>query len=181
MSHHPFPWKEPFLAALRKMPVVQSACDTVGIERSTAYRARQGDQAFAEAWEEAMEAGIDLAEQAAIQRGVLGFEEPVIYQGIPSTTVLRDATGEPVLDAMGEMVRVPLTVRKYSDSLLALVLKGRRKKVYAERTELTGADGGSLALTDETSRAARLAQLLALAQARKAGTAPEIPDDFDMA
>jgi hypothetical protein len=181
MSHHPFPWREQFLAALRKMPVVQHACDTVGILRCTAYRARQADKDFAEAWEEAMESGIDLAEQAAIQRGVLGFEEPVIYQGVLSTTVLRDAAGEPVLDAMGEMVRVPLTVRKYSDAMLALVLKGRRKKVYADRTELTGADGGALAMTDETARAARLSQLLALAQSRKAGAAPVIPDDFDMA
>jgi hypothetical protein len=30
----------------------------------------------------------------------------------------------------------------YSDSLLALLLKGRRKKVFAERIEQTGADGG---------------------------------------
>jgi hypothetical protein len=52
---------------------------------------RQADQAFAEAWEDAMEAGVDRAEQEAFRRGVHGFEEPVIYQGILSTTVLRDA------------------------------------------------------------------------------------------
>jgi hypothetical protein len=175
------PWREPFLEALRNVPVVQYACDAAGITRPTAYNHRNADKDFAEAWEDAMEAGVDRAEQEAFRRAVHGFEEPVIYQGVLSTTVARDAAGEPVLDAMGEMVRVPLTVRKHSYGLLSLVLKGRRKKVYAERTELTGADGGSLALTDETSRAARLAQLLALAQARKVGAAPEIPDDFDMA
>lgn len=174
-------WKTEFLAALSRVPVVQYACNAVGIERCTAYRARLADKDFAEAWEEAMEAGIDQAEQEAFRRAVQGFEEPVIYQGIVSTTVLRDAQGEPVLDASGEMVRVPLTVRKHSDALMGLILKGRRKKLYADRTELTGADGGALAMTDETARAARLSQLLALAQARKASAVPEIPDDFDMA
>jgi hypothetical protein len=68
----------------------------------------------------------------------------------------------------GDGLPVPLTVRKHSDSLLALILKGRRKKVYAERTELTGADGGPVAQVDETAKAARVAQLMALAQRRKA-------------
>jgi hypothetical protein len=181
MSHHPFPWKEPFLEALRRVPVVQHACDAVGILRCTAYRARISDKDFAEAWEDAMEAGVDEAEREAFRRAVQGYEEPVIYQGIVSQTALRDAKGEVVRDAAGEIVAVPLTVRKYSDALMGLILKGRRKKVYADRTELTGADGGALAMTDETARAARLSQLLALAQARKASAAPEIPDDFDMA
>ena len=60
------------------------------------------------------------------------------------------------------------TERVYSDALLTLLLKGRRKKVYADRTELTGADGGPVAQIDETAKAARVAQLLALAQQRKA-------------
>jgi hypothetical protein len=57
--------------------------------------------------------------------------------------------------------------RVYSDALMALILKGRRKKVYAERTEVTGADGGPVVQVDETAKAARVAQLLALAQQRK--------------
>jgi len=32
----------------------------------------------------------------------------------------------------------------YSDQLLALILKGNRKRVYSDRTEHTGADGGPL-------------------------------------
>lgn len=171
MSHHAFPWREAFLAALRQVPVVQHACDTVGIERCTAYRARQADDAFAEAWEEAMEAGIDRAEKEAFRRAVVGFEEPVIDKGRLAYRYERtvDADGaetfKPVLDANGQPV--PLTVRKHSDALLSLVLKGRRKKVYADRTELTGADGGPMQTVDDTARSARVAQLMALAAARK--------------
>ena len=61
---------------------------------------------------------------------------------------------------------IPLTVRKHSDAILALVLKGRRKKVYADRTELTGVEGAPVVI-DETAKAARLAQLMAIAQQRK--------------
>ncbi len=184
MSHHPFPWREMFLACLREMPVVQRACDTVGIERCTAYRARQADKGFAEAWDDAMEAGVDRAEQEAFRRAVVGFEEPVVYQGqmTPMLTPVVDAEGNPVIDELTKTQKwapvldptgrpVPLTIRKHSDALLSLILKGRRKKVYAERTEITGAEGGPVAM-DDTTRAARAAQLLEVARQRKAA------DDF---
>lgn len=178
MSHHPFPWQDAFLAALRRMPIVQHACNAVGIERCTAYRARQADKDFAQRWEEAMEAGIDLAEAEAFRRGVFGFEEPVVYQGKMSHVPLLDADGA-IVEKDGEPVLVPLTIRKHSDAMLALVLKGRRKKVYAERTELTGADGEPLQPMDETARAARTAALLELAKQRKAQEAEPIdPEDY---
>lgn len=145
MAHHHFDWKPTFLAALRELPVVAHACKAVSIERSTAYRAREADPEFAQAWDDAMEEGIDRAEQEAFRRAVAGYEKPVWYKG--------------------ELVG---TETVHSDALLALILKGRRKKVYAERTELTGADGGPVAQVDETAKAARVAQLLALAQRRKA-------------
>ena len=144
MAHHPFDWKPAFLAALREVPVVSRACDAVGIERSTAYRAAESDPAFREAWDDAMEVGIDRAEQEAFRRAVDGTEKGVWHQGV----------------LVG-------SERVYSDALMSLVLKGRRKKIYADRTELTGADGGPVVQVDETTRSARVAQLLALAERRK--------------
>lgn len=119
MAHHPFDWKPIFLAALREVPVVSRACDAVGIERSTAYRAREADEQFAKDWDDAMEVGVDRAEAEAFRRAVEGTEKGVWHQGM----------------LVG-------TERVYSDALMSLVLKGRRKKIYADRTELTGADGG---------------------------------------
>jgi hypothetical protein len=171
MAHHHFDWKPAFLAALRELPVIAHACKAVGIERSTAYRARETDEDFANAWDDAMEEGIDRAEQEAFRRAVVGFEEPVIDKGRLAYRYERyeDEDGAEhyrlQLDANGQPI--PLTVRKHSDALLALYLKGRRKKVYAERTEVTGADGGPVAQVDETAKAARVAQLLAIAQQRK--------------
>jgi hypothetical protein len=144
MAHHPYDWKPIFLAALREVPVVSRACGVVGIERSTAYRAAEADATFKAAWDDALEEGIDKAEQEAFRRAVDGTEKGVWHQG-----------------ALVGSERV------YSDALLALFLKGRRKKVYADRTELTGADGGPVAQVDETAKAARVAQLFALAAQRK--------------
>lgn len=147
MTYHqkPYDWKALFLAALAEVPVVVHACKAAGVNRATAWRAREADPEFAKAWDEALEEGIDRAEQEAFRRAVVGYEKPVWYKG--------------------ELVG---TETVHSDALLALILKGRRKKVYAERTELTGADGGPVAQVDETAKAARVAQLLALAQRRKA-------------
>lgn len=172
MSHHPFDWKPAFLTALTEMPVVSHACRAVGVNYRTAYKTREGDADFAKAWEEAMEQGIDRAEQEAFRRAVVGYEEPVVDKGRLAYRYERyvDEEGKeqyrPLLDEHGQPV--PLTVRKHSDALMALMLKGRRKKVYADRTELTGADGGPVAQVDETAKAARVAQLLAIAQQRKA-------------
>lgn len=169
MAKHPFPWRTAFLASLRSTPVVALACDAVGIERSTAYRAREADEAFAKAWDDALEDGIDRAEAEAFRRGVTGFEEPVVDKGRLAYRYQRvlgedgSERYEPVLGEDGQPV--PLTVRKHSDALLALILRGRRKKVYAERTELTGAEGAPLPLT-------------VLTGVPQAPVAPLAPDDI---
>lgn len=171
MSHHLYDWKPIFLEALADVPVVSHACRVVGISYRHAYKTRETDEDFAKAWDEAMEQGIDRAEQEAFRRAVVGFEEPVIDKGRLAYRYERYVDDEGVehyrilLDANGQPV--PLTVRKHSDALMALMLKGRRKKVFADRTELTGADGGPVQQVDETAKAARVAQLLALAQQRK--------------
>ncbi|MEN9904235.1 MAG: hypothetical protein RLZZ555_800 [Pseudomonadota bacterium] len=171
MSSKPFDWKPAYLAALRQVPVIKHACEAAGIDRTTAWRAREADEEFAKAEQEAMEEGIDRAEAEAFRRGVVGFEEPVIDKGRLAYRYERYVDDDGVehyrlqLDEHGQPI--PLTVRKHSDAMLGLLLKGRRKKVYADRTELTGPEGGPVQQVDETAKAARVAQLLALAQARK--------------
>lgn len=171
MSSKPFDWKPAYLAALRQVPVIKHACEAAGIDRTTAWRAREADEEFAKAEQEAMEEGIDRAEAEAFRRGVVGFEEPVIDKGRLAYRYERYLDDDGIehyrlqLDDNGQPI--PLTVRKHSDAMLGLLLKGRRKKVYADRTELTGPEGGPVQQVDETAKAARVAQLLALAQARK--------------
>lgn len=112
-------WVKPFLDAVASGAMLTEAASAAGVDRSTAYRRRKTDPDFAKAFEEALEASADALEREARRRAIEGWEEPV-YQG-------------------GQLVG---SKRVYSDTLLSLLLRGRRKKVFADRTELTGADGG---------------------------------------
>lgn len=112
-------WTDAFLAALAETGILSRASEIVGVDRILVWRRRQTDPEFAKAVDEAIEMAADKLEAEARRRAIEGVEEPV-YQG-------------------GQLVGTRVV---YSDSLLALLLKGRRKRVFAERVETTGADGG---------------------------------------
>ena len=121
MAPKPIDWAPAFLAALREVPVITHAARLVGVERSTVMRRRHADEEFEAAVQDALEEGVDRAEREAFRRAIEGVEKGVWHQG----------------ERVG-------SERVYSDQLLQLVLKGRRKSVYADRTELTGANGGAV-------------------------------------
>lgn len=134
-----------FCAALAETCNVGRACNAVGISRFTAYKWRKADADFAEGWDEAMKAGLLALEDEAHRRAFEGVDEPVFYKG----------------DECG-------TVRKYSDTLTIFLLKAHDPDKYREssRMELTGANGGPVQISD-AERAAKVAAILASAQARK--------------
>jgi hypothetical protein len=130
--------REVFLAALAAGNTVTAAASAAGASREGFRLTRKRDQVFAEAWDDAYEQGTDLLEDEAWRRAVEGWEEPVVSAG-----------------------QLVTTVRKYSDTLLIFLLKGRRPAKYA-RFEVTGAGGGPIAVrTDDSPE--RLAALLELA------------------
>ncbi len=137
-------WEQRFLDAYAGCGVVSRAARSAGISPSAVYQRKERDTDFAAAMELALDEATDSLEEEARRRAVEGVPEPVYYQG----------------EQVG-------TVQKYSDSLLALLLKGRRKMIFSDRTELTGADGAPVQI-DSSKRAARIASLLALAKSRKA-------------
>jgi hypothetical protein len=52
-----FPWREPFLAALRQHGKVVDACRTAHISRNSAYTHRRRYRRFRKKWDRAQEAG----------------------------------------------------------------------------------------------------------------------------
>lgn len=94
----------------------------LNIARSTLFKWRREDERFAEAWDEAVEAGVDLLEQEIRRRAVEGVDRPVFQQG----------------ECVG-------FVREYSDSLAAMMLQGRRRRVYGRNAEES--DGQSVSVT----------------------------------
>lgn len=165
------PWQAAFLTHLRASGVIARACGAAGVSYAVQAAARKNDADFAAAVADALEESYDTLEAELLRRAVAGVDEPVVYQG--ALTYLRDEEAPPdpdtgmrplLLDELGQPKA--LVINKKSDTLLMFALKGRRKAYSTERTELTGADGAPVAL-DSSTRAARVADLMALAAKRR--------------
>lgn len=65
-------WVGRFLQCLRDSPNVSAACAAVQISRTKAYRVREQDADFAEAWQEALDASLDELEATAFKRAKEG-------------------------------------------------------------------------------------------------------------
>ena len=114
-----------FLAEYKRTRNASKAAEAAGIGRTTAYRWKQSDEAFAEKWGNLHDEYVDLLESEATRRAAQGVDKPVFYQG----------------QECGQ-------VREYSDLLLIFLLKANRPNKYREtiRQEHIGADGAPLAV-----------------------------------
>lgn len=109
-----------FLREFARTGVVAAAVRAAGVGPDVVKHWRK-DPAFRELYDEAREEAADALEQEARRRALDGYDEPVLYRGLP--TIARDpATGEERL----------LTVRRYSDQLLAILLKAARPEKFRE-------------------------------------------------
>ena len=125
-----------FCAALAETCNVGKACAAVGISRMTAYTWRKDMPDFAQAWDDAMKAGLLALEDEAHRRAFDGVDEPVFYKG----------------DECG-------TIRKYSDTLAIFLLKAHNPEKYRDNSKVELS--GSLAVTSMTDDEIR-AELAAL-------------------
>ena len=109
--------REQFLNSLALTGNVSLAAAAAGLSRSSLYHWRERDRGFAEAWLEAIEAATDVLEAEARRRALEGVEQALVHGG----KMVRDDEGHPV------------TVRRYSDNLLALLLKAHRPEKFREK------------------------------------------------
>jgi hypothetical protein len=72
-------WTTPFLAALRENPSVEHACRVAGVARSAAYERRAIYPAFADAWADALEEGIDELQSVVFKRAIEGSDRCVMF------------------------------------------------------------------------------------------------------
>lgn len=107
------PNRKKFLEALALGWSVTHAAGQAGRSKQRFYELREQDEAFAEEWAQALDAGTEIIEDELRRRAVTGWEEP-IYQG-------------------GELVG---HVRKYDSKLLMFLLSARRPAVYREAARL---------------------------------------------
>jgi hypothetical protein len=109
--------KKLFLASLAEFPSVSAALRAANVSRATAYAHRYEDSDFGKAWDLALEIGYGILEDEAVRRAVLGIQEPIYHKG--------------------EIVGY---VNRYSDTLLAFLLKGRRREVFGDKANENNED-----------------------------------------
>jgi hypothetical protein len=108
-------WKEMFLDALARAPIVTVAARIAGVSRKRALEARMADAEFARQWDDALEQGVDEIEAAAFRSAVFGEEKPVYHQGqVKGWTV------------------------EYSHAMRSMLLKSRRPEIYGDKEEDRG-------------------------------------------
>ena len=170
------PWTGPFLENLKTTANMAESCRAVGVKYTTMQALRARDADFAAAIDDALEQAFDYMEAECRRRAFSGVEEPVVYQGQLTPIFVRNPDGSVVRDEESGMPTQQtdeegrpqfLTIRKYSDAMAMFLMKGYRRRTFGDKQEITGAGGGPLQIADESKRAARVAQLMSLAQARK--------------
>jgi len=150
-----------FLAAFANCGRITKAAAGASINPDTHYEWRKSDPEYDKAFAALRERVTDLLEDEAFRRAVEGVEEPLIGR------IGKDQDG-----VVHHAVR-------YSDTLLAILLKGNRPDIYRERHELTGKDGGPIETHEltESERAAGIAAIFDAARARATGSAPQGEDE----
>jgi hypothetical protein len=109
-----------FLELLAESSNVTASAAAVGWDRSAAYKARSADEDFKEAWDFAVESATDALEAEARRRALHGYEEYVTCKD----GLVRDDQGNPVLQ------------RRFSDSLMTLLLKAHRPDKFKDRAAI---------------------------------------------
>lgn len=99
-----------FLLAFRINPLVSEAARAAQIHSKTIYKWIDSNPSFAIAYKECQEEAADMLEAEALRRARDGIEEPVFYQGKPVGVI-----------------------RRYSDTLMIVLLKAIRPHKYVER------------------------------------------------
>lgn len=128
-------WIKTFLAALAIAANISEACDAAGIDRATFYKRRNSDPVFLAAARQAIGKARDSLEREVWRRAAEGVNEPVIHQGEMSGIWVDDQGNIVTKDTTGARL-IPLTVKKYSDTLAIFLLKAHKPKKFRERQEV---------------------------------------------
>ncbi len=111
-----------FLQTLAATGNVTKSAEAAKISKISCYARRSTDPEFADLWDKARDIGFASLEDEAKRRAYDGIEKGIYYQGAKVDTVT-----------------------EYSDPLLMFLLQGNDSR-YKRKQEITGAEGGPLAI-----------------------------------
>lgn len=128
----------------RKFGRVDLATKAAGVDRTMHYDWLQKFPDYKAAFEEAREEVTDMLEDEAFRRAYEGTIEPVFHAGKRALDFVLNEDGTPKLGKDGKPIPTPAFIRRYSDSIITFLLKGRKRDVYGDKLEATGANGTPL-------------------------------------
>jgi hypothetical protein len=105
--------KRQFIKTLAECGIVSRAAAAAGWTSAMAYSLRRSNEEFKTMWDNALEFATDSLEMEARRRGQMGVSRPVYQQG-----------------------KLVGYTQEYSDQLLTLLLKGRRKEVFGDSQKI---------------------------------------------
>jgi hypothetical protein len=143
-----------FLSVFGQTGNIKLAAQAAGIVRMTHYRWME-DEEYRGRFEEAKRDALDTLHAEAHRRGVLGWDEPVVYQGAICYT--QEAKGKP---------KKPVAIRKYDSNLLMFLMKGLAPETYRDTWRGEIKHSGSISRGPDLSRLTdeQLADLKRIAQ-----------------
>ncbi|MBF0865061.1 MAG: hypothetical protein ABF932_11535 [Gluconobacter potus] len=118
--------KKRFLEHLSVSGNISEAGRVAEVRRSTLYLWKDTDKEFSSRWEEALEEAADALEAEARRRAVEGYDEPITYAG---RVVCDPDTGNPIVR------------KRYSDGLMAFLLRAHRPSRFRAGMESEGRSG----------------------------------------
>jgi len=141
-----------FLDAYRNIGIIRAALHESNLDRSTVDAWRKKDAQFAEAFAEARQDAGDILVLEAYRRGVEGIEEPLINNGriVTKRVPVVDRDGMEVYGPDGKRLYIeqPVTVRKYSDRMLELLLRaGVAEFAAIQQHQVSGRIDGEVTVT----------------------------------
>lgn len=128
--------KKIFIAELERTGVISRACQKANITRAKFREWDNQDPQFRQDVLDAQENASDEGEYELRRRAIHGTEIPVQHNGMP-VYLRHPETGELILDDNFEPI--PFTVKRQSDSLLALYVKAHKPKYRGAEDEATNA------------------------------------------
>jgi hypothetical protein len=129
-----------FLDAFQKHGIKAQAAFESGIRASVVNRWIEEDSEFKDLFTEAE--GIANAKLRYIQweRGAVGWDEPIVFQGTVAMVEMRDEQGNILYDKKGKPRMTPATIRKFDNKLLVKENEARNPDIYKKRFDVTTND-----------------------------------------
>lgn len=127
-------WRPVFLANLAGGMTATAACAAAGVTRQTVYAIK--DESFLQAKADAELASAELLEAEARRRAMEGVDEPVFHEG-----------------------SICGYKRRYSDTLMIFLLKGRNREVFGDAVKVDHDDSLRTVADGESATADFLARL----------------------